>query len=135
MADIGHGISLSFSTLTAVIQGTVDGPGLVSDSVETSHMGLLAPTGVVSRTFIPGLSDSGSLTFEVQLDPNEPDPRTLGVNALTLTWPLPAGDTSPATWSASCFCVSYSASSPMDDLMTASLEFKISGDITITPSS
>ncbi len=130
MADIGHGITLTFSTFTAVIQGTVEGFTMVQDSIETSHMGLATE----DRTFIPGFRDAGEVTFELQFDPDETDPRSLGQNTLTLTWPLPAGQTTPANWQASAFCTEYNPSSPLDDLMTASVTFKMSGVTTFTPS-
>lgn len=130
MADIGHGISLSFSTFTAVIQGTVDGFGLSADSIETSHAGLAA----AERTFMQGWLDSGEVTFELQFNPDEPDPRDLGSATLTLTWPLPAGQSTPATWAATAFCTNYAPSAPIDGLMTASVTFKLSGATTFTAS-
>ena len=129
MADIGHGITLTFVGFTAVLQGTGAGPALTRDSVETSHMGLTNAT----RTYMPGWS-SAEVTFEVQFDPAQDVPTSLGSGTVTLTWPLPAGQSSPANWAAQGFCTSYSPSAPIDDLMTASVTFQLSGDITFTDS-
>ena len=127
---IGFGLSLSFSTFSATIQGTVEGPGLSQDALENSHMGLATS----DRTFCIGFRDSGEVTFELQFDPDEPDPRSLGQNVLTITMPLPDGQAVQGTWAASAICTEYSPSIPLDDLITASVTFKLSGAITIVAS-
>lgn len=131
MADIGHGATLTFSTLTANIF-SISGPGLAADAVETTHMG----TTNGWRTFMQGLCDAGEVSFEANFDPDEDDPINLTTSAtLTVTWPIPSGLSSGATWAATAFCTGYEPSAPVDDRMTVSLTFKLSGEVTFVDAS
>lgn len=130
MTDIGHGASLAFGSFSGNII-SIDGPGLSVDDVETTH--LLSAGG--TKEFIPGLEDSGEVTAEIHFDPDEDDPRDEGVATLTITFPVPAGLTSGATWAASAYVNQYAPSTPVDDLMKASIKWRLTGVVTMTNAS
>jgi hypothetical protein len=127
--DVGTGVTVVFGT--SGFSGyllNIDGPEVARVSVETTHYGT---TG--GKTFRPGdLYDPGEIALEFAFDPdlsvpifNAEQPETV-----TITWPIPAGKSSGATWSASCFCLNYKPSAPLEDKMTATMTLKVTGNIT-----
>lgn len=130
MTDIGHGATLTFGAFTANVI-SFDGPGLSVDDVETTHLGSASAT----KEFIPGLEDSGEVTAEIHFDPDEDDPRDEGTATLTITFPIPAGLSAGATWAASAYVNQYSPSTPVDDLMKASVKWRLTGVVTMTDAS
>lgn len=98
------------------------------ESIQASHMGT---TG--QHEFIPvDLSDGGEISMDIAFDADDTPPIDLVPETVTITFPLKTG-TTPATWSATCFCTSFDLSDPFEDKMTASLTLKVSGATTITP--
>ncbi len=77
------------------------------------------------------MKDAGELTAEIAFNPDEPNPLELTPDAepipLVITWPLPAGGVTPATWTIDAVCTGYEPSAPIDDRMTASITWKLSG--------
>lgn len=129
--DLGFGTTITFATgFLAKITGVSWG-GIAREPKETSHMG----TTNGWRTFIPSdLKDPGELTVELQFDKNaatktnlDGDPETI-----TVTFPIPAGGTTAATWACEGFLTSFELSDPMDDVMTASAGIKFTGEPTFT---
>lgn len=113
----------------------LDGPNISRESIETSHLGTAD-----NMTFLAAaLSDAGEVSLEIEFDPDITPPiGTDGVpqvaEAITITWPLPVGQSTAATWAFSGFATSYSGGAANGERMTGTLALKISGDITITPS-
>ncbi len=132
--DIGTGTKVAFGTTT--IKGNVmdvswDGPN--RESIETTHMGT---TG--GQTFMPSdLYDPGELTIEVQFDPDATVDADIvaAAETITVTFPIVAGESNGATWAATGFITSYTNTTPLEGLMTASIGVKFSGAITTTPGS
>ncbi len=132
ISDIGTGITIVFGTsaFLAHLAG-VEGPGMQRESVKTSHMGT-----TLNHTFMPGdLVDNGEITMEIHFDPSQTPPIHAAAETVTITWPVPAGLTNPATWAASCFCTGFRPGARLEELMTATVTLKVSGPVTITAAS
>lgn len=122
----GHGATVTYGGFTAQITG-VSGPSLARDAIDITHMG--SPNKW--REFMPGLIDAGELTLEVHFDPTEApaiaaayDPAT--PTPLTITWPDSANTQFVAE---GAFMTGYDVGDPVDDKMTASVTFKLSGEM------
>lgn len=129
MPDIGHGCTVTFSGFVGVYQ-EIDGPGLERDAVETTHM--TSTSGY--REFIPGLIDAGEVTAPLNFDPNTNPPIASAAGTLTITWPIPDGGSTGATWACSAFVTSYKPTAPVDDRMTCEITWKLTGVPTFTDS-
>lgn len=123
--DIGTGTTLSFSGVTANLL-SLTMSGLSREVVRSSHMGTTP-----AHTFLFGdLFDPGTLVAEQQFlateDPGSP--LTAAASNLCITFP----GTTPTTWNANAGLVDYGFAIPLEDIMTQTSEFKITGDWTIT---
>ncbi len=117
----GHGGVLTFAGFTSEIVG-ISGPSLARDSIDTTHHG----TGNNFRTFIPGLVDPGELTIDCHFDPTETPGIDGNAAVLKITWP----DTGSTKFQATeAFITGFDITDPIDDKMTASVTFKLSGSI------
>ncbi len=135
VVDIGTGTTIVFGTsgFTAQILD-VNPPNLSRESIPTSHMATAAPgAGVVgNKTFMPGdLVDPGELTFDIHFNPDTLPPIHKVVETITITFPLPAGMSTPATWAGQGFVTNYDPADPLEDKMTGALTVKMSGGITV----
>ena len=130
MADIGYGATLAFGGFTSAVR-SISGMSLSVDAVETTSM----TSASEFRTYIKGLSDGGEVSADLLFDPNETPPTLEEKGTLTVTMPIPAGDSSGATWVADAVCTGYDPDIPLDDAMSASCTLKISGLPVFTASS
>lgn len=127
--DVGTGLTVTFGTsgFSAYLLD-FGGPKVGRAAVDTTHY---ATTG--GRTFRPGdLYDGGEITLEVAFDPDLTPPMLAQEQpeTITVTWPLPSGKSTAASWSFSAFLTNYEPKAPLEDRMTASLTLKITGSIT-----
>ena len=137
--DIGTGIAIVFGTsgFTAQVLD-VGGPGFSREAIDTSHMGTAAPGVNVlgNRTKMPvDLVDVGPLTLEVHFNPSSKPPLHAVAETITITFPVPAGLTNPATWVFSGFVTKYDPKMPLENKMTATLEVAVNGGVTVTAAS
>lgn len=133
MADVGFGTTITFGTsgFTAELR-SVNGPSMDRPAIDTSHM----TTAGGKRTFIPSdLTDHGEVELEILFDPDTEPPIDLVAEQITITYPVPAGQTNGATYVFSGFVTAFEPSAPYDDLMTGSITIKVSGDITYAQAS
>jgi hypothetical protein len=101
---------------------SVDIGGVTVDNIDTSHMGTTS-----WKTFLAhDLADAGEVTIEIAWDITASVP-TMGGTAQTLTI-NPTGNTDAAI-TASAFINSFSVGIPLEDKMTGSFGFKLSGEI------
>ena len=127
---IGYGVTLETTTSTGTLSiaycRNIDGPSADINDVDTTT---LDSTGGF-RTFIAGLIDGGEVTTELMYDPTVESHKTLGTRfkARTLhTWTI----TDPTTAAGSAFSgyiKSMSRAIPLDDVVTCSVTFKVSGN-------
>jgi hypothetical protein len=133
--DIGHltlfkkktGAS-TYVTLAEVTEITF--PEFARDSVEFTHMS--SPDRY--REFKPGLIDPGEVGIVYNLIPGEADDDVVADHIATGTvdeWEIefPNG----AKFAFKAFATAHSRATPIDDRMTGSATFKVSGKPTLTP--
>ena len=124
--DIGTGSTVTFGTssFTADILG-INLSGITREAINTSHMGTTS-----DHTFMPtDLVDNGTLELEIAWLATLTPPIITNGAAETVTVAF-AG--SATTWSFSAFQTELSMAVPLEDKMTATCTFKISGAITIS---
>jgi len=131
MADVGTGTKIVFGTsaFSAELTG-IAGSDISREVVDTSHMGT-----TVYRTFMPSdLADPGTTEMEIAFNPNSQPPITAAAETITITFPVPSGDSSGATFAGSGFVSNWSWGDPLEDKMTASISIKWTGTPTWTDS-
>jgi len=129
-ADIGLGTTFEMADIatptvfTAIAEiFNMEPPTAEDETVEATHYG--SPDN--SREYIPGLSDMGSMTFEMNLVPGSASDLALqaarGVKKVCkITFP------NGVTLTFTGVREAYERSIPVDDRMTASVTFKVSGN-------
>ena len=139
--DVGTGATVVFGTSSATGNITsIEWSGIDRGSVDTSWLGT-----TVARTFIPtDLYDPGELELEMDFDTQSTASATTGgifdlidaaAETITVTFPIASGDTTGGKWAASGFMTSLSMSNPLEEKVTASATFKMTGALTPTDSS
>lgn len=126
--QVGTGATLTFGTstwtgdLTSISWGGISRP-----SLDTTHLGTTD-----ARTFIPGdLFDPGELTVEFLFDTDSEPPYTASPETITLTFPdSDAASGAGATAAASGFITSFEVNNPLEEVITATMTIKFTGDIT-----
>ena len=133
--DTATGITAVFGTsgFTSEVVDVSWG-GIARESHEVSHQGTAAPGAgkFGNREFIPGdLSDPGELSLELHFDADQEPPIDAVAETLTITWPKAAADATAATWAASVFVTSFDVGASLDEVMTASMTVKVTGNVTM----
>ena len=127
--DVGTGSTLTFGTSAFeadILLEDFDFSGFDRPVIDITHMG---STG--SREYMLGdLYDTPTLNATVQWNPDEEAPSTAAAETITATFPIPAGKASGATMAGSGAVVSWGATIPVEDKMTASLTIRYLNDIT-----
>lgn len=127
MADVGTGTSISFGTsgFTAEVLG-INHNGVERPAIETSHLGT-----TVAKTFMPGdLVDQGEISLDIAFNPNILPPIKAAAETIVITFPVPSGLSTGATYTFTGFCTGASSTILFEERMTATITVKISGDIT-----
>lgn len=127
--DTGTGTTIVFATsgFAAEVRG-IDWSGITRPSVKTSHLGTVA-----DDTFIPGdLVDNGTISLDIHHDPSLVIPIAAVKETVTVTYPLKAGDVTPANWACTAFATDDSHSVPLEEIMAGTLVLKVSGGVTKT---
>ena len=117
------------STLTTIAAvRDIAGPAVATNPIDASTRTARA------RAFLPGMRDSGEVTFDIAYDPDAATHAATGSGLVALqlgstvsSWVLTFPDTTPATVTFSGFITGFMLKEPMDDLMTADVTVKISG--------
>lgn len=128
---MGFGTAVSLPGLTLAELKEVNWSGIENEAIESTHMA--SPNGW--KEFDPSaLTDPGELELTVNFDPDESPtfPSTKG--AMSVTWPVPEGGTTGASWACDAMITGYEPGAPVDDKMSAKIKVKCSGEITFTPS-
>lgn len=133
MADQGYGISIAFqSSFFSAKLLSANWSGIAREALQTTHM----TTTDGWRTFMPSdLKDAGELRVRFQFDPNQDPPIDQDAESIVVTYPTPAGQTTPATWTCSGFMTEYSFEGEFEGIMEAEATLKFSGKPTYTNAS
>lgn len=124
---VGAGIIVTFSSGFVAELLSVDGPNITRDAIDTTS------SLDTWKLMIPSaFTDPGEFTCEMNFDPDDTPPIVDVAETITITYPIAVGETAGATWSASGFMTSFSPSTPIEDRMTATATFQLSGVITFT---
>ncbi len=130
VTDEGHGCSITFGTsaFTGVLLA-VNGYNFSRPAIETSKM-----STSTNHTFMPAdLVDRGEIELEFEFDPSLTPPIASATETVTITFPVPSGLSTGATWAASAFMTNYAPAARIGERMQASATLKVSGAVTITP--
>ena len=131
MADVGTGVTIAFGT-----SGFAASLTSISVSMERGSIDTTNTATTVARTFMPtDLIDPGEITFDLQFDPDVEPPIKAVAETITITWPLPSGQSTAGTFACSGFMTAWEATGPLEELMTGTATCKLSGDYTWTDSS
>tara|TARA_R110002020_G_scaffold451901_1_gene666117 strand:- start:9429 stop:9848 length:420 start_codon:yes stop_codon:yes gene_type:complete len=128
---------------TAIVFGTsgfdanvisLDGPSSSRESIESSHLGT-----VDNMTFFAAsLADNGEVSLTVEFDPDIVWPFGTGTvqltEEITITWPLPVGQSTAATMVFDAFATANSGAASNGERMEGTFSLKLTGAITQTPS-
>lgn len=126
--DVGTNSTITFGTsgFSAPLL-SIDGPSMSRESFQTSHMGTST-----WHTHIPGdLADGGEVTVEYQFEGDDVYPTLIGLVPETVTIDV-AGEGTGEIYSFSAFATAATPAIPFEDIMTASVTLKVSGEVSIT---
>lgn len=131
---IGDGATPT-EAFTAVAEiGDVEGPDMSKEAIDMTHHASAGKT----REFASGLRDSGTLAFPINLLPgNATHDETTGLVAkyegdVLTNWKIAMADTDVTVYSFAGVLTGYSPKNPVDGKLSADIEIKISGPVTIT---
>jgi predicted secreted protein len=113
---------------------SISGPGLSADTIDvTSHDSTNAWEEVVV-----GILRSGEVTMEIVYDPANAFYANAGTGLLadfigraSTTYTLEFPDTAGSEWAFSAFVTGFEPSMPVDGALTASVTFKVTGNVTL----
>jgi predicted secreted protein len=127
-ARIGHGTQfqmLDGSVYTTVGEiTTITPPALARDAVDATHTE--SPDGW--REFIPGLKDAGEFSFEMNFEPGSTG-TALILSTFSASTPASCRLVFPdaTIWAFDAYCTGFAPAAPLDDKMTATATFKLTG--------
>lgn len=133
-AAIGHGSAFAISTdggstWTTIAELTsITPPAATVDTIDVTHMS--SPNA--TREFIAGLNDPGEASLELNFLPGSNGDAllrsVLGTQVKCKnTWP------NGVTWTFDGILTTYAPTAPLDDKMTASATFKVTGSVVASP--
>jgi predicted secreted protein len=132
-AKIGYGCLFSLGDVNSPQAYTplaeitnISPPTLARDAVDATHS--QSPEGW--RDFIPGLKDGGEVTVEMNFIPSgdSTDRLIAAFNSDNLLNCKIAFNDSPATeWTFQAICTAFAPEGPVEDKMSASATFKVTG--------
>ncbi len=128
-AWVGTGTTLVFGTSAFSCEILdISGPNTVRETVDVTHMGSVGAKEFIASSLV----DNGELKVDVLFDPtnnalldNDGSIAQLENEVCTMTFP--DGGT---TYAFDCVCTAFEVKTPLEDKMTASATWKISGLIT-----
>jgi hypothetical protein len=127
MAAPDHGLGTTVTFATSAFSANIISVDVSQSrgATETTHMGT---TG--DKSFIPfDLVDNETMVMEIQYDGSLAPPIDQAVETITIDW---AGVGVGHKTAFSGFAISFSASGPIEDLMTGSLTVQRTGAVTIS---
>lgn len=122
--DVGTGTTIVFGTssFTAELL-SVNGNDVTREDIDATHMG---STGY--REFNPArLVDGGSIEMEFGFDPDDQPPVTGVAETITITFPLPSGGATAATFVFTGYINAWSWGAPLEENMTGTATIKVDG--------
>lgn len=132
-AAIGYGAWMKRGGVTAInfadlgVEVTsITPPGVTRDAPDASHM--TSPDQY--REFIAGMMDAGEVEIEYNFVPETTDPMITAIEAGKVFYQI-GHDDWPITFQFQAICTAVTRAVPLDDKMTGSATFKVSGKPTL----
>jgi predicted secreted protein len=112
-------------TFTAIASVTdISAPGLARDTIDTTAH----DTPDKWREFIGALKDGGEVSFDINYNPNVHDTLLADFDDVTpRSYRIVFPTTPQRTWTIKAIMTGFEPSAPVDDKLSASLSFKVSG--------
>lgn len=123
---IGNGASPEVFTAVAEVTG-IKPPNFSRDAIDASHEE--SPNAV--REFIPGLSDAGEISFDINFVPGSSTTTILMAERLAARGNKQIVFPNGEVLSFYGFMTGFEPDTPIDDKMSASCTYKVSGDFTL----
>jgi len=129
------GMTISFDSgfFANILSFSID--GISREAIETTHFGTAAPSAgnYGNKTYIPSdFSDAGSMTVEMQYDPDLDPPVDSAAETLTIEWPLAdSGESTNTDWQVSAFMTDFAITGELEGLILATATIKFAGEVTI----
>lgn len=134
--DVGTGTTLTFGTSAYSAELlSIDWGGIERPAINVDHMGVAAAGAgeMANGLMIPGdITSPGEITATVHFNPENEPPVDAVAETITVTFPLAAGDSTPASFACSGFVSAVSIGVPLEEKMTLDLTITLSGNITLT---
>ena len=120
---------------TAYVQVTnISGPALSADTIDVTTM----DSTNAWEEHVVGILRSGDITMDIQYDPATATHKNAGNGLLadflgraSTTFTIVFTDTGSTEWTFSAFVTGFAPSMPVDGSLTASVTFKLTGDVTL----
>ena len=130
--DQGYGLAITFSSGFCAWITDANWDGIERKDIDVTNDA--SPSGWMQ--FIPSdLRDPGNLEVDLIFNPNTTLPITNAAETITVTFPVPIGGSTSATWACSGFATKIGMAAPMKDKMTLKLSIKFTGVPTFTAGS
>lgn len=129
-AQFKRGDGEAVEVFTAIANVTnVTGPGLTRSTIDvTAHD---SPDNHME--FIGGLVDPGEVTFDIHYDPAQHDTLIADLEDVDpRNYQVVFPDATASTWAFAAVMTGFEPSAPVDDKLSASLTFKVTGKPTIS---
>ena len=122
--DVGTGTIIAFGTSGFAAEVlSLNGNDITRPDVDVTHMG-----STTYMEYQPGdLADGGSIEMEIGFDPDSQPPVTSAAETITITFPLPSGGATSATFVFTGYVSTWSWTAPLEEVMTASITIKVDG--------
>ncbi len=122
--DVGTGTTIVFGTSSFSAELlSINGNDISREDIDVTHMGSSA-----YKEFMPSdLIDGGSIDIEIAFDPDAQPPIAAAAETITITFPIPAGSASGATFVFTGYINTWSWTDPLEDKMTATATIKVDG--------
>jgi hypothetical protein len=130
--DVGYGTSITYGSGFFAQITSIQWDGLGRRAIDVTHMA--SPNAYMA--YMPSdLKDAGTITVEILFDPDDAVLARLSAAAetITITFAVPSGGSTAATWACSGFMIEMgNIRVPLDDRMEATVKLKLTGLPTIT---
>ena len=122
--DKGTGTTVAFGTSSYSVNiSSISISGEEVPVIDATHMGT---TGYREKIF-GDLVEPPEVTVEIHFDPDNEPPVSGAVETVTITFPLPAGQTTAANMAGTAKIVSWDNAVPLEDIMTGTYTIKFDG--------
>lgn len=124
MADTGTATTIAFGTSSFTAEViSINGSDITREDIDVTHLGSTS-----YMEFQPAkLADGGTIEMEIHFDPDAQPPILGAAETITITFPLPAGQATPADLEFTGYVNSWGFEVPLEEVMSAEITIKVDG--------